>query len=141
MTGSSGENIINTHTDGRNATEENGGLGLLALVKYFAGLPSRNRDLHFVLATGDFQLPQFTSTIPNARPEVGGDATIVWMPEHPEIYMHAVACVTAEHLGRIMWTNDSVNGQYVPTGDYESGAIYTAQRQGSLDVCDSMHDA
>lgn len=31
--------IVNTHTDGPNATEENGALGILALAKYFAKLP------------------------------------------------------------------------------------------------------
>src|SRR5207244_2496691 len=28
--------VVNTHTDGPNATEENGALGILALMKYFA---------------------------------------------------------------------------------------------------------
>lgn len=37
-----GQNIIiNTHTDGPNAAEENGGLGLLALARHLAALPSR----------------------------------------------------------------------------------------------------
>jgi len=36
--GDTGENIIiNTHTDGPNAVEENGGLGLIALARYLAG--------------------------------------------------------------------------------------------------------
>ena len=66
--GNTGENIIiNTHTDGPNATEENGGLGLLALARHLAGLPSRNRDMYFALVTGHFQLPQFTRTIPNPK--------------------------------------------------------------------------
>ena len=48
--------IVNTHTDGSNATEENGGLGVLALAQHFASLPkeSRKRTLVFVLATGHF---------------------------------------------------------------------------------------
>ena len=38
--GNTGQNIIiNTHTDGPNATEENGGLGLIALARHLAGLP------------------------------------------------------------------------------------------------------
>jgi hypothetical protein len=41
--------IVNTHTDGPNATEENGGLGILALAKYFSRLPKieRRRTLVF----------------------------------------------------------------------------------------------
>ena len=128
--GSTGENmIVNTHTDGPNATEENGGLGLLALAKHFAGLPAGNRDLYFVLVTGHFQLPQFTGTIPNARPVVGTDATSVWMLEHPEIYQRAVAALTVEHLGCTMWGTDPVTGKYTATGGYEWSTTYTAQRR------------
>jgi hypothetical protein len=133
--GSTGENmIVNTHTDGPNATEENGGLGLLALAKHFAGLPSRNRDMYFALVTGHFQLPQFTRTIPNARPEWGTDAISVWMLDHPDIYQRAVAGVTVEHLGCTMWTNDPVTGNYVATGGYEWGTTYTAQRRNAVNT-------
>ena len=66
--GNTGKNIIiNTHTDGPNATEENGGLGLIALARHLAGLPSRQNDMYFALVTGHFQLPQFTRTIPESR--------------------------------------------------------------------------
>jgi hypothetical protein len=133
--GTTGESIIiNTHTDGPNGTEENGALGMLALARYFASLPSRNRDLYFVLVTGHFQLPQFTRPIPNARPEVGSDATSVWLTDHPGIYPSAVAGVTVEHLGCTMWGNDPVTGAYGPTGGHDWGATYTMQRQGSLAV-------
>jgi hypothetical protein len=133
--GQTGENIlVNTHTDGPNATEENGGLGLLALARYFAGLPSRNRDLYFVLVTGHFQLPQFTAPVPNARPEVGNDATSVWMANHPAICQQAVAGVTVEHLGCTQWTTDPAGGQYAATGSYDWGTTYTAQKRGSANL-------
>jgi hypothetical protein len=130
--GSTGENmIVNTHTDGPNATEENGGLGLLALAKHFAERPTRNRDLYFALVTGHFQLPQFTRTIPDARPVVGNDATSVWMLDHPDIYQRAVMAATVEHLGCTMWTNDPVTGMYAATGGYDWGATYTVQRKNA----------
>jgi hypothetical protein len=127
--GNTGQNIIiNTHTDGPNATEENGGLGLLALARHLAGLPSRNHDMYFALVTGHFQLPQFTQTIPNPKnTEIGNDATSVWMLDHPDIYQAALG-VTVEHLGATMWTNDPVTGQYVPTGGFDWGTTYTMQR-------------
>ena len=125
--GHTGENIIiNTHTDGPNATEENGGLGLVALARHLAGLPSRNRDMYFALVTGHFQLPQFTRTIPNARVEVGNDATSVWMLDHPGIYQAATLGITAEHLGATMWAD--VAGQYVATGSFDWSTTYTAPR-------------
>src|SRR5581483_7724757 len=112
--GGSGEAIIvNTHTDGPNAYEENGALGLLALARHFATVEHR-RDLCFVMVTGHFQLPQFTRPIPNARPEVGSDATSVWMADHPDVFKRAVAGVTVEHLG--------CQGEW--------GVTYTMPRQG-----------
>ena len=121
--------IVNTHTDGPNATEENGALGMLALAQYFARQP-RRRDLYFAMVTGHFQLPQFIKSIPTPRPEVGSDATSAWMAEHPAIYQRALAGLTVEHLGCTMWTDDS-SGRYAATGGYEWGTTYTAQKQGS----------
>jgi hypothetical protein len=128
--GNTGQNIIiNTHTDGPNATEENGGLGLLALARHLADLPSRNRDMYFALVTGHFQLPQFSRTIVNpAHPEVGQGAVSVWMLDHPGIYQAAVLGVTVEHLGATMWTNDPETGRYVHAGGSEWGTTYTMQR-------------
>jgi hypothetical protein len=139
---SSGQNIIiNTHTDGPNATEENGGLGLIALARHLAALPSRNRDMYFALVTGHFQLPQFSRTILNlAHPEVGQGAVSVWMADHPDIYQAAVLGVTVEHLGATMWTDDPVTGQYVPTGGSEWGATYTMQRD-ILSLVNAEQDA
>lgn len=140
--GSTGENlIVNTHTDGPNATEENGGLGLLALAKHLAGLPTRNRDLYFVLVTGHFQLPQFTRTIPNPRPTVGNDATSVWMLDHPDIYQRAVTGITVEHLGCTMWMNDPVTGTYAATGGYEWGTTYTTQRGNVVNAVNAEQNA
>jgi len=121
--------VVNTHTDGPNVPEENGALGLLALARYFAHRP-RNRDLYFAMVTGHFQLPQFVRSIPDARPEVGSDATTLWMAEHPDVYQRALAGLTVEHLGCTMWTDDA-NGRYAPTGGFEWGTTYTTQRQGS----------
>ncbi len=128
--GNTGQNIIiNTHTDGPNAVEENGGLGLIALARHLAGLPARNNDMYFALVTGHFQLPQFTQAIPDPKnDEVGNDAISVWMLDHPEIYQAATLGVTVEHLGATMWTNDPVTGQYVATGGADWGTTYAMQR-------------
>ena len=128
--GNTGQNIIiNTHTDGPNATEENGGLGLVALARHLAGRASRNHDMYFALVTGHFQLPQFIRTIPNPKnAEVGSDAISAWMLDHPDIYQAAALGVTVEHLGATMWTNDPVTGRYAPTGGFDWGTTYTMQR-------------
>lgn len=141
LPGSSGNGeslIINTHTDGPNATEENGALGLLALAKYFARRPHR-RDLVFVMVTGHFQLPQFTTTAftPVPRPEVGSDATSVWLADHPDRWQKALAGLTVEHLGCTMWGND-LTGAYGPRGGYEWGATYACQKEGQPDVAANL---
>ena len=139
--GGTGESlIVNTHTDGPNATEENGALGMLAMAHHFAGA-RRNRDLVFVMVTGHFQLPQFTRTIPNARPEVGSDATSVWLTDHPGQARRAVAGVTVEHLGCTRWGNDPVTGAYGRQPGYEWSAAYTCQRAGSLATTDLEQQA
>jgi hypothetical protein len=140
--GHTGESlIVNTHTDGPNATEENGALGLLALARYFAHRP-RNRDLIFVLVTGHFQLPQFTAPIAGVpRPEVGSDATSVWLADHPGLVPHALAGLTVEHLGCRLWGNDPVTGAYGPRGGFDWGATYTCRRNGSLAATDLEEQA
>lgn len=127
--GSTGQNIIiNTHTDGPNAVEENGGLGILALARHLAARPARNNDMYVALVTGHFQLPQFTRAIPNPKnAEIGNDAISVWMLDHPDIYQAATLGVTVEHLGATRWTNDPVTGQYGPAGP-DWGTTYTMQR-------------
>ena len=123
--------IVNTHTDGPSVPEENGALGLLALAQYFARRQHR-RDLYFVMVTGHFQVLRFMKTIPNERFVVGNDATSLWMTQYPEIYQNALAGLTMEHLGCRMWADN--DGRYAATGDYEWGATYTTQKEGSVNA-------
>src|SRR5215831_10405074 len=104
--------IINTHTDGTNATEENGGLGLLALAKYFAQLPtsSRKRTLVFFFTTGHF-----------ARAYVGTNG---FLENHPEIVHKAVGALSVEHLGCREWKDDA-SMKYRPTGKNELSLVLT----------------
>ncbi len=84
--------IVNTHTDGPNATEENGGVGILALAKYFAKLPKheRARTLLFPLTTGHFAGPW----VPSIRGVI---------QKYPDTIRKAVAAITVEHLGCMEW--------------------------------------
>jgi hypothetical protein len=108
--------IINTHTDGPNATEENGGLGCLALAKYFARLPrsERKRTYVFVLATGHFCLPYVQS--------ITG-----FINNHPEIMKKTIGALTIEHLGAQEWKDDA-QGSYRATGKDELSLVITAYK-------------
>lgn len=120
--------IINTHTDGPNACEENGGAGVLALARHFSAMPrsARNRTLVFVLVTGHFQIPQFGVN--------GNQATSRWLKMHPELWdgnaghAKAVAGVTIEHLGCLEWRDDLAKGRPMPTGKLELDLVFTANK-------------
>lgn len=118
--------LITTHTDGPNATEENGGVGLLALAQYFASLPraERRRTLVFVLASGHFQIPELGITD-------DGQATTLWLNNHRELWdgqgehARAVAALTLEHLGCLEWKDNEDHSRYACTGQVDTEYVYT----------------
>jgi len=105
--------IINTHSDGCNATEENGMIGVVALARYFARRRNQ-KTLVFLLTTGHF-----------GHGLVPGTET--WIEENPDLIDRAAACVTIEHLGTTEWRDDPVSGEYGPTGSNEFAWAYTPQ--------------
>jgi hypothetical protein len=109
--------IINTHTDGCNACEENGSLGVISLAKHFARLPvsQRNRTLVFVMTTGHFAHGYFHGTQD-------------WRDTNPDLMKKAVACVTIEHLGATEWSDDAAANTYKPSGKYAWGQAFTPLR-------------
>lgn len=120
--------IISTHTDGPNACEENGGIALLSLARYFEKIPQeqRLRTMIFVFATGHFQIPQF-----GVRE---GQATSRWLENHPELWdgkgnnKKAVAGVTIEHLGCKEWRDNSKHVNYGQTNPIELELVYTGNK-------------
>jgi hypothetical protein len=123
--------VVNTHTDGPNATEENGGIGVLALAKYFSKLPksARQRTMVFPLTTGHFAGPWV--------PSIRG-----FIQKYPDVVKKAVAAICVEHLGCMEWMDDA-DMQYKPTGQPEwsvaitemptPGHILVEALQGSAD--------
>jgi len=114
--------IINTHTDGCNACEENGGLGVVALAKHFAKVPlsQRNRTLVFLMTTGHF-----------GHGYVHG--TEDWRKSNPALMKKAVACVTIEHLAATEWVDHPASNEYKASGELEWGLCYTPKRvEGEL---------
>jgi len=108
--------IINTHTDGPNATEENGALGILALAKYFSRLPrhQRKRTLVCPLTTGHFAGPW----VPSMRGIIA---------RYPDLIKKSVAAVTIEHLGCEEWLDDA-GMHYKATGQHEWSVAITPSK-------------
>jgi len=109
--------IVNTHTDGCNACEENGGLGVVALAKYFAKIPQpqRNRTLVFLMTTGHFA---------HGYVRAAQD----WRDTNPDLMKKAVTCVTIEHLAANEWIDRPESNEYKPSGGFDWGVAYTPLR-------------
>jgi hypothetical protein len=118
--------ILNTHTDGQNAFEENGGVALVHLARYFAGLPRGQRlkrTLVFSAVSGHFAGP--------ALPQTRG-----FIDRHPDLVKRAAASVTLEHLGASEWVDDARG--YHPTGRPDMFVIWHSQTGITGPVVESM---
>jgi hypothetical protein len=118
--------ILNTHTDGQNAFEENGGIGLVWLARYFAQLPKSRRlkrSLVFSAVSGHFAGP--------ALPQTRG-----FIDRHPDLVARAAASVTIEHLGASEWVDDARG--YHPTGRPDMFVVWHSQTGIAGPVVESM---
>jgi len=106
--------ICNTHTDGTNIIEENGGIAVVNVAAYFAQLPlsARPKSMVFMASTGHFGHGLLGS---------GAD----WIQQHPQIIASTAGVVTIEHLGCNEWHDISVDGtlQYAPTGQLQQAQV------------------
>jgi len=107
--------VVNTHTDGCNATEENGGLAIVSLAWALSRLPraERRKTYVFLMTTGHF-----------SHGFIRGAES--WQKANPELMAKAVACMTCEHLGAREWRD--VAGVYKDTGAYTPATAYTPTR-------------
>jgi hypothetical protein len=118
--------ILNTHTDGMNFVEENGGVGLVHLARYFSRLPRSKRlkrTLVFSAVSGHFAGP--------ALPQTRG-----FIDRHPDLVKRAAASLTIEHLGSSEWLDDARG--YHPTGGPDMFVIWHSQTGIAGPVVDSM---
>jgi hypothetical protein len=115
--------VVNTHTDGCNANEENGGLALVALARYFSRVPavSRNKTLVFLMTAGHFGHGYFRGTAD-------------WMQTNDALLKRTVACVTIEHLGAMGWQDDVSANAYRPTGEGEWSVAHATKPDGEVFV-------
>ncbi len=125
-TGDTGECIIvNTHTDGCNFSEENGGVGMLEIMRWFKAHPPV-RDLVFVFVTGHFRLPVFRVGLMTSN-----QATGRWLKDFQELWngkrLKAVAGCSVEHLGCTEWKD--VDGVYTKTNDIDTELVYTGNKR------------
>jgi hypothetical protein len=104
--------LIHTHSDGPNAVEENGPVGVVALAKYLASLPkgTLKRTYLFTMTTGHMA----GAYVPSFRG---------FIDKHPDLMKRIVGALVIEHLGARQWIDR--DGAYVPSGDNQTTMILT----------------
>jgi hypothetical protein len=105
--------VVDSHTDGTNAAEDNGPVAMVGMARYFAGLPAacRPRTLQFVFTTAHFYQRLVD---PNARH--GGSGQIAKMLDADYDRGTVAGVVVLEHLGARSYTA-------VPRRDGGPGAV------------------
>lgn len=118
--------IVNTHTDGPNAMEENGAIALLELIRNIKDAPLERTHI-FLFTTGHFRLPKFTDIRTGSFQSASR-----WLAQHRNLWdgkdshLKCVANLAIEHLGCMEWTvND---GEYVSTGLPDVEMVYTGNK-------------
>ena len=118
--------IVNTHTDGPNAIEENGPIALLELIRQLKDRPLKRTHI-FLFTTGHFRLPKFRDIRTGSF-----QSASKWLAKHRNLWdgkgdhLKCVANLAIEHLGCMGWTVD--NGEYRATGLPEVEMVYTGNR-------------
>lgn len=98
--------LVITHTDGVNAVEENGAIGLIELARMFADGPCPKRTLVFIFLTGHLRIPEVTKHL-SAVKKFMAQAATAWLAKHPEWWSgenggaRAIAGLVIEHLGAL----------------------------------------
>jgi hypothetical protein len=127
LPGQSKETIIfNTHTDGQNFAEENGGVAFVQLARHFASLPPKKR-LKRTLVFAAWPGHMYGEVEHGEAGEAEG-----WIEAHPSLVKRAAAALTVEHLGCTEWLDTADQG-YHATGDNEVfGAYVTDGKMSEL---------
>ena len=117
--------LINTHTDGVNAVEENGPIAMLEMLRYYKD-HQPERDLVFAFVAGHFRLPAFEH---NNGGGVVHQATSGWLNNNRKLWdgkrrhKKTVASLGLEHFGCTEWKD--VKGKYTQTNDIDVEIMYT----------------
>ncbi len=111
--------LLVTHSEGPNLTQENGPLGILAIVDYFARLPqSERRRSLFVHFDPQHYMP--------------GRHQVHWYDDHPDIVKGIIASIGVEQLGQREYAeqgdNFGLNGRQEPT------LIFVQENERLIDI-------
>ena len=101
--------LLLTHTDGPNVTQENGALGILAVIHYFSHIPQKERRRTLLVVLD----PQHY---------MPGRHAVDWFEQHPEAANKIVASMGIEHLGQLEYREKG--DDFFPTGNPEVTRLF-----------------
>jgi hypothetical protein len=101
--------LLIAHTDGPNISQENGGLGILAVIEYFSHIPQEKR-------------PKTLLVVLDPQHYMPGRHQVDWYELHPKPAGKIVASVAIEHLGQLEYREKG--NDFVPTGEPEATSIF-----------------
>ena len=121
--------VLVNHTDGPSITQDNGALGLLAIVKYFSNIPQadRPRTLKIFLDCRHY-MPGLESAF----------SDVDWFTRHPEAKNKIVAMIQTEHLGEMDYRE--VDGRVEPTGYPEQSYLWTRNNDTLIEAAKQAVD-
>ena len=101
--------LLVTHSDGPSLSQENGTLGIAAIIRHYAHIPQRDR-------------PRSLRILLDPQHFAPGRHTIDWYDAHPEIMSQVVASIGVEQLGQREYGVDAAG--YGLTGRAEPWQIF-----------------
>ncbi len=115
--------LMINHTDGSSITQDNGALGLLAIVKYFSNIPQEHR-------------PRTLTVFLDGRHYYPGaeraSADVSWPVRNPEALEPLVALMHIEHMGEMDFRE--VDGRLEEVGLAEQSYLWTRNNQVLIDA-------
>jgi hypothetical protein len=115
--------MLVSHTDGPAVLQDNGALGVLAIVAYFSHIPQAERPRTLMVY------------LDNRHYMPGMEAAFAkqdWLARNPDAKKRIVALVATEHLGQIEFRE--AGGDYAPTGRVEPAFLWTRNDQRLIDM-------
>jgi hypothetical protein len=115
--------VLVNHTDGPSITQDNGALGLLAIVRYFSNIPQelRPRTLTIYLDCRHY--------MPGME---GVHSEPAWLSRYPEAREKIVGVIQAEHMGEMDYRE--VDGVVEATGYAEQSYLWSRNNQILIDA-------
>lgn len=111
--------VVDSHTDGTNALEDNGPIAMLAMARYLSGLPRgcRPRTVQFAFATGHF----YQHLLGPGKVRDGGSEQVAAQLDKDYGKGTVSAVMVVEHLGAYRY--DVVGGRLARSNEHELALV------------------